>query len=219
MSSEIMRRTHSSTRLQLQPDVQTTRTDLLLPEDLAIDTWRQIGEQIFAVSESSVWWLGDWLVFGARKYPDRYKRAMRETSLDYQTLRNYAWVARRFPPSRRRSGLSLQHHIEVAALPPDEQDHWLGLAARLRWSRDELRKQMRASVASNSEAHAVEACLTLSFDRDQVRRWADAANSAGADLTEWIITVLDNAAVGTGTHAETAAGASAANVPQRRRSA
>ena len=45
--------------------------------------------------------------------------------LDYQTLRNYAWVARRFPAGRRRAGVSFAHHAEVARLPEPEQDYWL----------------------------------------------------------------------------------------------
>jgi hypothetical protein len=178
---------------RLRPDVRATRTSLRLPEDMAIDTWRSVGEEIFAVSESSVWWLGDWLVFGERKYPDRYKRAMRQTSLDYQTLRNYAWAARRFPPDRRRAALSLQHHIEVAALPPADQDHWLGFAERLRWSRDVLRRQMRASAAPDADA-GPGAPLRLTFRPDQVSRWSAAATGTGVDLAEWITTVLDAAA-------------------------
>ncbi|CAM3727352.1 LmbU family transcriptional regulator [Kibdelosporangium persicum] len=175
-------------------NVQTTRTSLLLPDDMAIDTWRALGEEILAVSESSVWWLGDWLVFGERKYPDRYKRAMRQTSLDYQTLRNYAWAARRFPPARRRPKLSLQHHIEVAALPQRDQDHWLGFAERMRWGRDELRRQMRASAAPDTDAQPVATSLKLTFGADQMRRWSAAADDAGTDLTAWITSVLDDAA-------------------------
>ena len=43
--------------------------------------------------------------------------------LDYQTLRNYAWVARRFAMSRRRDTLSFGHHAEVPALPEPEQGY------------------------------------------------------------------------------------------------
>nr|WP_042178163.1 LmbU family transcriptional regulator [Kibdelosporangium sp. MJ126-NF4]CEL13018.1 conserved hypothetical protein present in several antibiotic biosynthetic clusters [Kibdelosporangium sp. MJ126-NF4]CTQ98704.1 conserved hypothetical protein present in several antibiotic biosynthetic clusters [Kibdelosporangium sp. MJ126-NF4] len=191
---------------------RTTRTSLVLPEDLGIDTWRALGEEILAVSESSVWWLGDWLVFGERKYPDRYKRAMRHTSLDYQTLRNYAWAARRFPPARRRAKLSLQHHIEVAALPQPDQDHWLDFAERMRWPRDELRRQVRASATQDTDGVPTAASLKLTFRSDQVRRWSAAADSAGIDLTEWITSVL-NAAVCDN------AGKPATRVSVRRRSA
>ncbi|MFC7100812.1 LmbU family transcriptional regulator [Nonomuraea rubra] len=97
--------------------VQTRRTSLTLPKKMSIEAWKKVGQQIWRISDSSTWWLGDWLVYGQRRFPDRYQRAIEETSLDYQTLRNYAWVARKFSPGRRRASLSLQHHAEVAALP------------------------------------------------------------------------------------------------------
>jgi hypothetical protein len=175
-------------RLDLDHHANVQRTSLALPEDLVIDAWRRIGERIFALSDASGWWLGDWLVFGERKYPDRYRRAMQGTSLNYQTLRNYAWAARRFHPSVRRAGLSVQHHIEVAARPPEEQDHWLDFAERLHWTRDELRRHMRAGTPRGRPR------LQLQLDHDHLSRWEDAARRAGRDLTGWIIEVLDAAA-------------------------
>ena len=81
--------------------------------------------------------------YGQDKFPDRYRRAMAGTALDYQTLRNYAWVARRFAPSRRRDNLSFQHHAAVAALSGPDQDIWLVRAAEFRWSLRQLRTQLQ----------------------------------------------------------------------------
>lgn len=36
-------------------------------------------------------------MYGQAAYTGRYRDAIEQASLDYQTLRNYAWVARRFP--------------------------------------------------------------------------------------------------------------------------
>src|SRR5581483_2680626 len=99
-----------------------TRTELRLPEHLPSAEWCRVGQHIALIENASSWWLGDWLVYGQHKFPDRYRKIMAETSLDYQTLRNYAWVARRFHPSRRRDRLSFQHHVTVAPLPESEQD-------------------------------------------------------------------------------------------------
>lgn len=63
------------------------------------------------------------------KYGRRCRGAIAVTGLDYQTLRNYAVVARRFDLSRRRDSLSCQHHAEVCALSDSEQDRWLDLAS------------------------------------------------------------------------------------------
>ncbi|MEV6395109.1 LmbU family transcriptional regulator [Streptomyces sp. NPDC051907] len=173
----------------------TERTRLRLPDDLALETWCRIGDQILAVSDSSAWWIGDWLVFGQRKYRDRYQRAMKETLLDYQTLRNYAWVARKFAPQRRRENLTFQHHMEVASLPEDQQDHWLDFAARLKWSKTELRRQIRASTApDDAPAARPEVSLSLRLEEARVKRWEQAARRSSKSLTEWISSVLDSAA-------------------------
>jgi len=110
------------------------------PERLSLADWKRIGEQIFLISNSSSWWLGDWLVYGQDKFPDRYRIAISEAKLDYQTLRNHAWVARKFPLSRRRDTLSFQHHLEVAALPEADQDIWLERAACFKWSKAEAQE-------------------------------------------------------------------------------
>jgi hypothetical protein len=118
---EALRNGGLPSRIGLAGQVAAGRTELRLPADLTVSAWARIGSQITLLSNSSAWWLGDWLVYGRDNFPGRYKQAMTETSLDYQTLRNYAWVAGRFGAPRRRDGLSFQHHA-VAALPAAEQD-------------------------------------------------------------------------------------------------
>ena len=109
-------------RIGLNGPVAAWRTELRLPADLTVSAWALIGRQIALLSNSSAWWLGDWLVYGRDNFPGRYKQAMTETSLDYQTLRNCAWVAGRFDVPRRRDALSFQHRAVVAALPEAGQD-------------------------------------------------------------------------------------------------
>jgi hypothetical protein len=164
---------------------------------MPIDDWTRIGRQIFVIGDSSAWWLGDWLIYGRSQYPDRYKRAIAETALDYQTLRNYAWVARRYPPERRRSALSFQHHAEVAGLPVDEQDRWLAHAETSGWSRNELRSRLRASRASLRDSQdPADRVLEIHMDVPPTRRrrWSEAASTSDQDLVSWMVSVLDRAA-------------------------
>src|SRR3954453_23904182 len=77
------------------------------------EDWRQLGGRIAMRASASLWWLGDWLCFGQEQYGQRYTDAVVLTGLDYQTLRNYAMVARRFELSRRPDKLSFQHHAEA----------------------------------------------------------------------------------------------------------
>lgn len=167
---------------------------------MPLDEWKRLGQQIFLINDSSAWWLGDWLVYGQVTFPDRYRRAVRETSLDYQTLRNYAWVARNICPNRRRAGLSFQHHAEVVALPENEQDSWLGKAEELRWSRNQLRGAIRDSRALPDARNAVAPVgiqMTVAPERQQL--WQGAANRRQCDLLEWIALTLDEAAQVDGT--------------------
>ncbi|MEO3787203.1 LmbU family transcriptional regulator [Actinocorallia sp. B10E7] len=162
---------------------------LHITSPISLDSWLALGEELFVISDASAWWLGDWLVYGQDRYPDRYRRALEETSLQYKTLRNYAWVARKFPASRRRDTLSLQHHAEVAALSEGEQDTWLNLAERHRWSVSELRRWLKAERETMSGAAQT---FGLELDPERFERWRAAADLADLTLEEWISTVLDH---------------------------
>lgn len=170
------------------------RTGLTFSERLPFSKWQRIGKQISLISNASCWWLGDWLIYGEDRYPNRYKEAVAETGLDYQTLRNYAWVARRFAPSRRRDTLSLQHHEVIAALPLQEQNVWLDRAQHFRWSRNELRKQIRLRQGDLQSSDDVPVTLRLPLTPDREQRWKEAASIVNRDLLEWITEVVDDAA-------------------------
>jgi hypothetical protein len=126
------------------------RAGLDLPQRLPFNRWLTIGNFLSTVHTSSAWCLGDWLLYGEETYPGRYRDAIEQTSLDYQTLRNYAWVARHFPISRRRDALSFGHHAEVASRPASEQDFWLRKAEELGWSRNRLRREVRSSLSERA---------------------------------------------------------------------
>jgi hypothetical protein len=179
----------------------TKHTSFSLPPDVPMDEWSRIGRQINTIAASSAWWLGDWLIYGQAQYPDLYKQAIEKTSLDYQTLRNYAWIARQYPVSRRRATLSFQHHAEVASLAPLEQDQWLDRAERFGWSRNELRNRVRASrrVQRGGEVKTDRILkIQMTVPPSQKERWMQAAASESEqDFEAWMVTVLDNAAAAT----------------------
>ncbi|WP_394816232.1 LmbU family transcriptional regulator [Streptomyces mooreae] len=172
------------------------RTNLELTSGISLDDWQKIGKQLFVAADSSAWWLGDWLIYGRTMYPDRYQRAIEETHLDYQTLRNYAWVARRFAPPRRRPALSFQHHAELASLPENEQEYWLDRAERLSWSRNFLRSRVKAArqAGEQTEQHAISMRVEVNVSRDRRQRWIQAADDADQDLQSWAMSMLDHAA-------------------------
>lgn len=169
------------------------RLGLRLSDDTAWERWQTIGTTILAHADASNWWIGDWVVFGESHYGRRYATAIEATGHSYKTLRNYAVVARRFSPARRRDSLSFAHHAEVTTLTDVEQDYWLDLAAREGWTRARLRRELnlerRPRVLSPSAA-----VVQLSVDQTRMTRWQEAADYLGADFAGWAIQRLDEAA-------------------------
>ena len=186
---------HGPGGLGLDATVKPHRTGIRFPQDLGFGAWRRVGRQLFLITDSSAWWLGDWLVYGETVFPDRYRLAVEESGLDQKTLRNYAWVARKYPVRRRHGRLSFQHHAEVAGLPASEQEHWLIQAERLRWSRNELRKQLRISRRGRDADAADDLpSLVLAVAGDRQERWLRAAEDRGMNLVQWVTMTLDEAA-------------------------
>lgn len=177
---------------------------LHLPRKFPYERWLAIGRQLSGLVTSSAWCLGDWLVYGEVMFSGRYREAIAQTSLDYQTLRNYAWVAKRFPLSRRRDTLSFGHHTEVAALSVPEQDFWLRKAEELGWSCKQLRRQLRDSLtereggvpegATDGERLQPRARLRVELSSDQMEICQAAADGAGLSLDEWAVLALEQAA-------------------------
>jgi hypothetical protein len=172
----------------------TTRVGLIIPPGLRFEEWADAGPKIGRMVDSFAWCLGDWLVFGQNKYDRRYAAALERVGLDYQTMRNYAWVARKVPIERRRAALSFQHHAEVASLPPEEQDSWLSLAEENSWTRNELRRQ-RALPAPDGRSKPAAAVLPqLQVETTRIGNWRRAADLESQDFAAWIIDTLDSAA-------------------------
>ncbi|MET9969252.1 LmbU family transcriptional regulator [Streptomyces sp. NPDC006356] len=175
--------------------VLTTRVGLQIPSNLSFKEWESAGGQLAGVVDSSSWWLGDWLVYGKDNYADRYQRGIRAAGLKYQTLRNYAWVSRRFSLDRRRAKLSFQHHAEVASLSVEEQEMWLDRAEQNGWTTKLLRNALRdANGEGPTAARLPDATRRLSLPDSRVQWWQKAAEQLGVDFEKWVLVTLDTAA-------------------------
>jgi hypothetical protein len=161
---------------------------------MSFQEWSVLGCRLAHMSSALTWALGDWLLFGQRHFAGRYRVAVRETNLEYQTLRNYAWVAGRFSPSRRRDALSFQHHAEVAAMTEAEQELWLGRAESERWSRNELRRQVRMQRLLLHQRTSSLVIMRFEVPPEDERRWRRAAASRHLPLQDWLRAVADDAA-------------------------
>jgi hypothetical protein len=189
----------------LQGRVLTTKVGLYISTNLSFDEWELAGRRISGIVDSSCWWLGDWLVYGKNQYADRYQRGIEAVGLQYQTLRNYAWVARRFPFSRRRSGLTFQHHSEIASLLPAEQDEWLDRAEQGKWTTKQLRTALQLARRGPADAPGpagteagtaaeIETVRKLAVPVSRVEWWRKAAEQSGTAFEQWVLSTLDQAA-------------------------
>ncbi|MFJ4859157.1 MULTISPECIES: LmbU family transcriptional regulator [unclassified Streptomyces] len=175
--------------------VLTTKVGLQMPAGMSFDDWEKAGRQLSGIVDSSSWWLGDWLVYGKDHYTDRYQRGIRAAGLQYQTLRNYAWVSRRFDFSRRRGALSFQHHAELASLPHDEQESWLDRAEARKWTTKQLRSAIRAAREDEAQVRLpAEPTRRLEVPGSRLQWWHKAAERAGVDFERWVLVTLDSAA-------------------------
>jgi len=185
-------------RPRLKDTAKPHRVGLEFPHRLPIDGWQYIGSQLHLIADTSAWWLGDWLVFGQDHYADRYLEAIQRTALDYQTLRNYAWVARKVSFSRRREKLSFGHHAEVASLPEPEQDYWLRKAENYQWPRNFLRRQLRESLREQAGRRSARdepgPRLSLHFTVAQLEAFERAARVRGIEVEDWAVFVLQQRA-------------------------
>ncbi|MGC0418801.1 hypothetical protein ABIA38_004320 [Embleya sp. AB8] len=173
----------------------TTKVGLQIPADMTFEDWEQAGRKLSGILDSSSWWLGDWLVYGKDHYTDLYQRGIRAAGLSYQTLRNYAWVSRRFEFDRRRSALSFQHHAELASLPVVEQELWLDRAEQMKWTTKQLRNAIREARDDEvRDDRQTEATRRLAVPGDRIQWWHKAAEQSGIDLEQWVLATLDNAA-------------------------
>lgn len=129
--------------LQAPRRVRTTKVAWEAKSDLTLEEWRHLGPRLGTEARASNWWLGDWAKFGSRRLGQTYGQAAQITGYDEQTLHNMAWVAGRYPTSRRREALSWSHHAELAALEESEQERWLARASDKRLSVQALRSELR----------------------------------------------------------------------------
>lgn len=127
--------------------IQATPTGLVLAKDLTFEEWDAIGASFGTALQTAAWCIGDWMVYGERKWgkqllmagaefdpktPGRipshvFDRALGATGLDRQTLSQYASVCRKIPMEERRQNLSFGHHRVLAPLPSPQRLEWLSL--------------------------------------------------------------------------------------------
>lgn len=116
-----------------------------LPEGLEYAEWQEVGTVIHRAEKAVMWWIGDWLAYGEKRYGETYAKAQDISGYELGTLKNAKYVAQRVEKSRRRDFLSWKHHQEVSPLSPSQQDKWLDIAEANNLSAAKLRREISQS--------------------------------------------------------------------------
>jgi hypothetical protein len=110
---------------------ELTPTGLLMPEDLGLDEWLEIGKQFNAIESAMQWLIGDWAVKGEdnsdlwlegtqsdkQERNLRYQALVESTGYKHGSVKNLASIARNIPYDERRSSVHYSKHVAVAGLP------------------------------------------------------------------------------------------------------
>jgi hypothetical protein len=134
-----------------------TRLGLALAPEMETEVWRDLVAHLTSLARTATGarqtltaWLGDALAYGELRYRGQIAACAEAAGLDAGTLRNAKMVCRRIPMSCRHDALSWTHHCEVGLAFSDlgEIEGWLALAEGEKLSTAELRKRIRAHIAS-----------------------------------------------------------------------
>ena len=102
-----------------------TRCGIKFHGDLSFEEWESLGGELGSAERSMGFLIGDWINYAEDKWGEKYNEAIACTGLEYQTLANYSYVARKVQFSARAENLTFRHHLAVAKLKdPDEQKRW-----------------------------------------------------------------------------------------------
>jgi N6-adenosine-specific RNA methylase IME4 len=125
-----------------------TETGMEVEGKPSFSDYQGVGDFISRAVKSSNWWAVDWLKYG-RSRPDwkeRLDALLDVTQYSEETARKLRYLGENLASERRRADVDFSAHIEVAPLPPREQEHWLEEAASRGLSTRELRAEIRAAA-------------------------------------------------------------------------
>jgi hypothetical protein len=95
---------------------------LRLQGDTPWEAYEKTVDSLLGANDALPWWIGDALLFGENKWGEMYTQAIQEKyQREYDTLRNYVYVARAYQFGDRSPNLSWTHHLRMAVLPEEQR--------------------------------------------------------------------------------------------------
>ena len=135
---------------ELDKKIRFDKRGLILSDHLNYEQWESLGMTLRTMEGSVLWWIGDWINYGERKYGEMYSQALDSTDYERGTLRKAKYLSSKIEMFRRRN-LSWSHHMEVAKLEPEQQDHLLVKAETEKLTCKQLREEVRREALPEPE--------------------------------------------------------------------
>jgi len=126
----------------LDGNFRFTSRGLEVVGDPTFSNWMACGYSLRNIKQGLHFAIGDWLIYGRNRWPNRYDQGMDIFGFAYQTLSTDVWVAEGFDHSRRRE-LPHSYHRAVRALPEAKQDEVLDRAEKEKWGRETIREEVK----------------------------------------------------------------------------
>lgn len=133
-------------KLDLYEHFRLTKTELQVVGTPTFDEWVAMGSTLRFFEVCIQFALGDWLNVGEGTWGDKVAQVVDVTDFSIETIRNYAWVAGKVPPSNRVEGLPFTFHQAVAAMSTPEQRLWLAKTQEQGWSVADLKREIKKKM-------------------------------------------------------------------------
>lgn len=161
-------------QLSIPQSVTLAPSGLTIGADLSFDEWAKLGETLKVVHRATLFWIGDWLNYGERKYGEMFAQAIDATYYSLSTLQTAKWVSDRIETSMRMEDLTWNHHQVIAPLEPNEQGEWLDRAVRGEdgrpWSVRKLRAELQQQRSEREDHESkVKATISIEIEGNQVK--------------------------------------------------
>lgn len=102
--------------IEMPHHIERRETGLIIADGTTFEEWASMGEWLQSAERSLMWWIGDWMRFGERKWGEKYAQAIAVTGHSYQTLADAKWVSSTFEFSERSENLNWSHYRQAAGV-------------------------------------------------------------------------------------------------------
>ena len=121
---------------QLPKGVYLNKTQLFIPPGTNHIELVSIAKRITNVHNGFSWWIGDLAAYAIHNLesPQEFLiQLSNATDLKMSSIKQQAWLAKKFPVRDRIIGLGSHHHLVVAHLPRAKRQMWLRKAVTKGW--------------------------------------------------------------------------------------